>query len=752
MTLASAAVTAEEGEHDPRRDPRGDRGRDRVWQAVAVGAMALLLVVLRWTHPWIYFSNDKRNQYLPVMQDIGRRLRSGDFPAVDPDLGPGGNYALDVQYGLYDPLHWLVGYGLSFVDDQYLAGWLMSLPFLLAMVWGTAALVQRLGCHGAWSAAAGLGAGTSGYVFFSLAPYWWPGAVGMAFLPWLWHAWLARPGVLRLLAVAAFTYLVIASGWPSAWLAYAMLAGGLAVEATVRRRQLPPGAATSLVAGALASTAGALAAATNVVPLLRASEWTSRRQGISNTYYNIPNWADVGSFSVPFLRGDLSSHNGKPTLDDPIFFFGWFIVVLAWLTLWRRDVWRQAGVVTAAAALAVALLATQFPSDLGPIRIPSRQLAAVQFFAVVFAVLGWRASPAALTVRRASGALLTFGAMAVVAWSRTPTETEVFLAIGAGLIAVAVLLALWSRAGHGAAGIWVLVATPVLTFLAMTLENSDPVARHDFSRSELSVGADEQPGFALFPHRGARPEWLREGIGIGFSGLAEDNRYAPGYSSVSQRQFRARFYVQTPSGKTDMEAVRQLFKEEATTGEQWVDLLGYKSVLVPLPRARALERAAGEGWAPAVTSESFVKYSRTPSNALAGPGRVTAVQGDVALRAVSVQGERQEYEVLAPDGGRLVFRDLYWPGYIATLDGDRVPVTPFKQMLVSVDLPPGAQGTLVVRFRAQSPKTLTATLGGGAVLLAGSVLLSLSRQGRAGFRRPRARHAFGNRTRQWMRR
>ncbi len=453
--------------HDLVASRAGGSSRGRLWQAVAIAAAVVLLAVLRMRHPWTFLANDKRNQYLPVLQDIGRRLREGDFPVVDPDLGPGGNYALDVQYGLYDPLHLAIGYGLSFMSDPYLAGWLMSVPFVVILAWGTTALLQRLGCPGVWSAAAGLGAATSGYLLSQLATYWWPGLIGAAFLPWVWWAWAGEVRARRLVAVAAFSYLVVASGWPSAWLAYAMLSAGLLVEAAWRLGRPRWASWWPFVARVLAAGAGVLVGAVHVMALLHASEWTRREQGIENTYYQIPNWADVLSFAVPYLHGEIPAHEGAPTVESPLFFFGWFLLGLAWVTTWDRAVWSRRGVVTAAVATAAALLATQLPSDLGPIRVPSRQLAAVQFFSLVFLVLAWRASPAALTSRRVAGVLATYAAMAVVAWSRTPTDVEVAVGIVAGLVALGVLTALWWRWGTTVAGAWALVGTLLLTVLSV---------------------------------------------------------------------------------------------------------------------------------------------------------------------------------------------------------------------------------------------------------------------------------------------
>ena len=692
------------------------------WQAVSVVGTAALLSVLRLTHPWFYLAYDKRNQYVPVLQDMGRRLRAGDFPAVDPNLGSGGNFSLDPQYGLFDPLHLAVATLLSFVDDPYLAGWLLTAPFVLGLGWGTTALLQRLGVTGVWGAAGGVAGATSGYVFFRLG-FWWPGSVGAAFLPWFWWAWVGEARVRRLLAITLFAYLVVASGWPSAWMALGLVSVGLLVEAAARHDG--PGCAPpqACVARAAAAAAGAAIGAVNVVAVARASHWTTRDLGVQNSYEHVVNWADALSFAMPYLHGDLFSHGGSPTVAAPLFFFGWFLLALVWMTGWHRGVWRERGVLTAGVALGLAMLSTQLPSDLGPVRLPSRQLAAVQFFAVVFVMLAWRASPSRLTVRRILGILATFAAMALVAWSRTPDDVEVLLGAGASLLALSVLIALCRLRGLAWAGAWTVVATLVLTAVAMFLQYPEGPARVTVHETGISMKAGEAPGLLMLPKRYAPESWLEEGVGAGFSSLSEDNRYAPGYSSVSQRHYDSRLHIRTPSGRTGSGGIPALFVREPSTHERWVDLLGYRVVVVHRSSVPAFERAAGESWEEVARTEHFVKLARSAATGSgvgrdAEPdGRVTAVLGDVDVNAKKIGAEQQTYDVVTRNGGRLVFRDLYWPGYVATLQGTPVPVTPFKGTLVSVTLPPGSYGDLLVRFRPMSPKALVATLGGGSLLL-----------------------------------
>src|SRR6202044_3911608 len=91
-------------------------------------------------------------------------------------------------------------------------------------------------------------------------------------------------------------------------------------------------------------------------------------------------------------------------------------------------------------------------------------------------------------------------------------------------------------------------------------------------------------------------------------------------------------------------------------------------------------------------------------------GRVTHVIGQVAVHAISTSNESQSYHVSTAAGGTLVFRDIFWPGYVATLNGHRLPVTPLGGVLVSVTLPPHSSGVLQVAYAPLSAHDVAAFL------------------------------------------
>jgi hypothetical protein len=689
--------------------------------------------------PRHWYVNDKRNQYVPVLQDIGRRLRSGDFPVLDPDLGPSGNYALDSQYAIFDPLHLSTAWGLSYVGDLRLAGFLLALVYLVVLAWGVTALLQRLGVDGVLASVGGLAGATSGFVFFYLGMIWWPGLTGLAFLPWMWWAWLGTRPLARVLAVALFSYLVIASGWPSTWLAYVAMTAGLAIEAWARRDREAGVRAwlMPLASGAAAAAAGLVVAAVHLVALLRAADWTNRSQEVGNDFFQIVNLADVLAFAAPYLQPDLVTFGGGSTAR-PIFFFGWFLLAFAWMTLWRRDLVRQRGVVTAAVAVLILLLLTQAPSDMGPVRSQFRQLAGLQLFAVMLGTIAFAASGAALTRVRVLGVAASMAAVAFLAWARSPQEAEVWAVAASAVAILGVVLAArrWGTSGAGATALVASLPLVVLAFVLSPLPQDRHYPTGTNAASSVRAAASERPVLVLYgpPGRAARARWPRQGVGVGFAAMDRDNRYSPGYSSVSQKPYRERLRVISAHGFTRPGAVDSLFETEATTGRRWVDLLGYRTIVVARSRLERFERLRTPEWYRLTETQDFVKFVR-PDGAVAG--RVTAVVGAVEVSARTVEDERQRYRVSAPSAGRLVFRDIYWPGYVARLDGRDLPVEPFGDLLVSVQLPPGTDGVLEVRFRALRPANLVATLGGGLVLL-------LAACGLASRERRRSRRGLGD--------
>ena len=156
---------------------------DRRWTGVSLVALACALMLVHLVESRFFLSGDKQAMFLPVTRDIGRRLLEGEFPIIDPDLAAAGNFALNLQFGLYNPLQLLVAVVVSRIDHLFLAATLWSAVLLGVLCAGMCALLLRLRVPGAWAAAGAVGVSLAGYTLYQLAPSWIAALGSLVWLP-----------------------------------------------------------------------------------------------------------------------------------------------------------------------------------------------------------------------------------------------------------------------------------------------------------------------------------------------------------------------------------------------------------------------------------------------------------------------------------------------------------------------------------------------------------------------------------------
>ncbi len=699
------------------------------WQALCALVTGAFLVFVRLAAPGFFWVGDRQNQSLPVLRDIGRRLRSGEWlPLIDPDLAVSGNYAIDVQYGIYDPTHWLVALGLTLEPNAEAAAWWWSSAYLLLLAAGACALALRLGAPGGWSVATGFAAPTSGYTFLWLSTSWIAGLVGVTWLVWWWWALAARrPSVGSLVGLAAFAFLTATAGFPAVWVLALVLAVGFVAESWVRRDRAASRADywVPLTCRVAASAAGAVAAVIGMLPYLQAAGFTKRKEEISNSGFLVPNLADLLAMTSPSLSGQVDTFGGE-FLQAPVFFAVWFVPVVLWFVPWRLDVWRRPGLVAAATLALGSLLLTQAPSALGPLRWPIRFLPGFHLGVLVLGVVLLAYAPLRISARRCLGAAATLAFGAYLTWARQPKDDWlVGTLVVAGCAALVVLLL---RRLPGAAGLAALAGSVLLAGFVV-VHHPTPVLRwgYDPVVREAPLSDVPQPSVALYPKEPDYPRWFDQGVGVGFSRLTADERVGPGYSSVAQGTWRELMRVRSAHGYTGPESPDGLFTVEPRTDKPWIELMGLRSVVVYSGDSRLAEfrELAGRSWQPTRRTRAFVVLE--PRGPVSARGRVTAVLGDAEIAPSSVRRQTQSYRVSTADGATLVFRDLFWPGYVATLDGESLEVEPLGDLLVTVRLPPGADGELELSYEPVSTPVLLALLGSAGLILLVAVLLALAR-------------------------
>jgi len=671
------------------------------------GAVASMLLVER----RFFFSGDKQAMFLPVTRDTGQRLLDGEFPVIDPDLAAAGNYALNLQFGLYDPFQLLLAVGISRIDDLVVAATVWSVALLAVLCAGVCALLLRLGVPGGWAAAGAVGVSLAGYTLYQLAPSWISALGSLVWLPWWWRSWYGRSDRRwSLVGLAVFGYLLVATGWPFTWLAAAFIGIGLVAEEFVRRPRGADAAAAvrawrrSLAARVLASLGGVVAGATVAVPMAMAYDYTVRTTEILDNGAYRPNFADLLSVASPTHSLYAEVPGDSPV--SPMFFVAWFIAVLIWGVAWSPAVWRIPGVLSAATGAVLSALMTQMPFLLGPLRQGLRNLEGFQLCVVVLVVVAYAHSPAPWTRTRIAGALATAVATGFLAWGQNPTSSRVLVGAVLVLGCVVVLLVLLRLSGAQAAvlsAVFALVATVLLTGWAVRGYPDPNGDDHGLTNPAPEAGpgvVSGVPTFTIFDKYvdiSHRQELYQDGVGYGYTRLSESYRPLNGVSSLGQSSLNDQLCLGW-YGNGCVELGKRLNEVEPTTGRSWIDLLGVEQVQVASgAHQRVWRRAAGDGWRESGRVGDVTIYARTDQ--LHAIGRITDIQGPAAVSAVEVQNAQQRYRVAAGDAEtRLTFRDIYFPGYTATLEDASLEVVAVSGVFVSVVVPAGASGELVVSY------------------------------------------------------
>jgi hypothetical protein len=198
--------------------------------------------------------------------------------------------------------------------------------------------------------------------------------------------------------------------------------------------------------------------------------------------------------------------------------------------------------------------------------------------------------------------------------------------------------------------------------------------------------------------------------------LYGSDRSGWGYTSLGQAFYQRALcpqlvYIVCPEG------VDFLLSREPETGQQWVEVLGLRTLVLSDELVGRFRRDLVGRWRPTTGGAGFQTLVRVDGTPL--PGRLSTVPFDATVIAsADTSAQRQSYQLADQPGGLVTFGDIYWPGYTATFNGQPVDTFALAGKIVAVRLPPGP-GDLTVRY---VPAGATFALGSTA---SGLALLSI---------------------------
>lgn len=664
---------------------------------------------------------------------LGRLLREGQFLPLVTTQWMGGNYPVEGQGGLWNPVQMIVNLLAPSFDDLALYSALVKIFFAVILALGVYRVALEYGARPAWAAAAGAAVPFSGFTLFFDQPSWVTSLIGMA---WVMQAWASAERYVRgrsgPIPVFAFLYLAISVGYVHAAMMAGVTAGAVMIGHYIRTRSLGP-----VLRLAAASTAAAMCGAITFLPGALTSGVTWRTGvGVRNDNSLVAPWSETLSASLPSAITSMQSF-GEETTPAPVTYIAWFVIPMLAFVRWRRVAESVREFAAPAILLVALLLFTAGPSDIGPLRWPARLLpfvACVLLVAVV--VLISRFGTLRHLRGRITAAVILIAILLIRAMSSGPFLAgrhllSVLFVVVAGAL---VLLLVRTRGAKPAAALLMVSVIPVALYQVISYDTVFqgpllPGWQLPRYQSEAREQFPDRPGTTL--QLGDREASLQNTDGpterweaqtYGNYAKILDLDYVNVYTPVGHRAF-GDLVCAVFDGSTCRAAYDNVFAIEPTTGRTYVDLMLVDRVVLQIARYPAWQQlpvAAGWEWVdvPEPQADQIVVLERIDGPISAAPGTVSAVV-DATAESVSVSEVNETVRVSSEAGGSVVFARLAWPGYTAALDGEAVPTAELDDIFLTVDVPPGtADAELEIVFRPPGFVPGLVAMGGGLIALA----------------------------------
>jgi len=676
------------------------RERHARWAAIGVATTFVLALVPLLFNSRFYFADDTQTGALGAWYSLGEHLRAGTLPIFEPSRWMAGNYAVEGQWGIWNPAIWLLGLATTVVPNAVVLCTGIKLVFLCLASGGVFVLARSYGARPEWATTAGVLVPLTGFVVYMDSAAWVTGLFVWALLPWVW--WGLRRTAFRggnVLVPFGFGYLLVTVGYVHGTIMLIAVVVGVLVEAAVDRTRR--GFVRVLLAGMLL---GLVAVAVFLPGLLSAGVTLRTGDGVTNDNFLSPDLSGLAASSIATAHPWIKAF-WAPPLGAPILYFSWLVPAVAFVD-WRRAA-RLLPAMTGLLIVGVTSLALALgPSHIGPLGFPVRLIPYLALAGLVLLVVFL--SHAA--VRPGRGRVLGAVALLLAGWYSAlakdpPSWVQFAIALGlalGGVGAVAALLRRDARASSGVALVSVVIAfTAASTLVQHNDAGSSPLPDYHLPAPVAAYntqlrGVTGDTIVAGLPTHEGRTPW--EETLTSNAWYLNNASVQNVYTSVGYRTYAADMCLFV-HGDACPEVLSKLFQTDPTTGRTIADLLSVNNIQIlslaatTTPKGRAADKSFGgvvpAGWHVSQRGETTALWSRDTPIAGAGGVAWTSPETRVTVLGQDKRNVHLRVDSVGSEGGKVTFSRLAWPGY--SVNG-AVQGAPVRDYLLTVDVPAGSAG------------------------------------------------------------
>jgi hypothetical protein len=665
-----------------------------------------------------FFIDDAVNENLPFYKEVGRIVLNGEYPLLTTKTFLGGNLVVDMVISPFSPQTLLTGVIAAKVDSitlpTYFLAWFNAFLISAGCLW----LAWGLGLSRLYAVLLALVVSTSPVYMYIFAASWWNLAGAFAWFVVAVAAALnyaMNPTKAGYALACLFSSLLFTTAGTQAHVSYSIVIVILAVFSACKK--------SSVSSGILVLSILVVSVLVSAVPIygeyLASSKFIDRVSEFNNNgNFLVPNLNQILNAFNPFYHGFIHFFGGYRHLPIALGYAG--LMVLPAIVYFKKPTmfvksWLFYTMIAATALYMMSLCSQQT----GPLRWPFRFAPFATLFVSLASVSVLARGQLNLSKAR------TYGYMAIVLLStwiqffsqeeKIFTTSNFFMSlmfiVACAMIMFAVYLQHLTRK-HVILPILLIVLQ--LGLWSMSLHYNPTLAKKWLSHPTLKKhwpSAISEKGYVLGLANEASSHDPASGSCAHF--LFHDIKSINGYSPVGHKAFAHFFPHRSAHGHfVRHETLNNMTAYDPELNTHVYSLFNISEIYAwrsEVP-AELSNRISSSGM---VIGEAPAEYRKSREKIVIRPNIKNVSEGTLSYQSVpntvyshdKSKQLKESWRVWKNDVPRtLVFSRIFWHGYGATINGQSVPVTSWRDTLVRLELPAGAEGLLELQYSPVSWK------------------------------------------------
>lgn len=377
-----------------------------------------------------YFIDDTQNGAIGQWFELGKSLAHGKFPILNLSAQSAGNYIMEGQWGVVNPLTWVVAIFVYLTPNFLISATIIKIFFLLLLGVGTFELTRTFTKDVKLQILAGAILPTVAFTAYIDASSWVTGLIVFALLPWFWWSFrmFLKYQKAYIFVVFVVGYSLIATGYVYGTIYVVSILVGSFIQ-NLLEKNWSVFLRVTLISIVLAGVTFAI-----YLPgiLTSAAGITARDSGLSNNDFMSPNMSSLFNSFIPNALGDVTNYWGGDIWGAPVLYISWILPIVAFIDFKRNPFTNIKNSFTGEliAMAVVSIFLTFAPSEMGPIRFPIRNYSYVGFTVIILIIFLLSKGKIKFNKTRIilSGTIILFGVY--LSWSQVPGNGLSFLKYG----------------------------------------------------------------------------------------------------------------------------------------------------------------------------------------------------------------------------------------------------------------------------------------------------------------------------------